>query len=109
MVTATQPSTENTTLDLHIKLASYNNNKKYTKAETKEEIYSSVWDELYQKDKQFTLYTQNYRGWRYNLYGDDVSSITTSINLCWLHAETNIPSPRKRTCLANFWAQEGYP
>lgn len=100
-----QSSTAEDTKDSLKSLASY---KSYTKAET-EDICADVWDELYQKDKFFVLYTPQYKGWRYTVYGDDLASVTTSINVCWLHTETWIPSPRKRTCLANLWEQEGYP
>jgi hypothetical protein len=104
-MTASSSTAEVTNDSLISVLASYRN---YTKAET-EDLCSLVWDELYQKDKFFSLYTPQYKGWRYTIYGDDLAFVTSSIGLCWLHEETYIPSPRKRTCLANFWCQEEYP
>jgi hypothetical protein len=96
-------STVEATNDLPISLAS---SKHYTKAEI-ENIHSDIWEELYQKDKFFRLYTPDYHGWRYTIYGDDLANITSSVSLCWLHVETWIPSPRKRDSLENFWSQEG--
>jgi hypothetical protein len=110
-MTASSSTVEATNAPL-ISIARYSNYRKRPNCLNKieiEDICSSVWDELYQKDKFFRLYRPDYDGWRYTVYGDDLASVTSSINLCWLHEETSIPSPRKRTCLANFWQQEGYP
>ncbi len=99
-------STVEATNDLPISLAS---SKHCTKAEI-EDICSSVWDEIYQKDKFFRLYAPDYHGWRYTYHGDDLSFVTSelSIRLSHIKGEEEENDWQRRFCeLAQYLQREG--
>ena len=58
---------------------------KITKAK---KIRENKWRKLYKKDKLFRLYTLNYDGWRYTIYGDDLASVDSELSLKWLHSNS---------------------
>jgi hypothetical protein len=48
------------------------------------QVETPDWDRLYKLDKQFALYRLDYHDWRYTIYGDDLSKVTSELALKWL-------------------------
>jgi len=73
-------------------------------------LTTSNWEEAYRKDKHFRLYTPEYDGDRYTVYGDDLYKPEIELTIRWKHIadkEIDYYQERRFYELAQYLEKEG--